>query len=128
MPIIGRQCTRDLRTVCLGMSEAALPVNQSGPGLTLVYGWASEERRAQGTSPSAQGVDFCGTSGRVLPVEYCPWCGAKIASSPTRVRMHVATPGSPSALRAEPPPPVEVAPPPEPRRKARPAPDAAPPP
>jgi DNA-binding XRE family transcriptional regulator len=130
MPIIGRQCTRDLRTVCPGMGEAALPVNHGGPGLTLVHGWSSEERRAQGTSPSVQGVDFCSTSGRVLSLEFCPWCGVKIASSPTRVRTQVAAPAS--APRAEPPPPVEVAPPPEPKRAAaesrRAAPEPAPPP
>ncbi len=54
MPMIGRQCTRDGRTVCLRMSQTGLPVNQEERGLTLVYGWASEERRAQGIPASIQ--------------------------------------------------------------------------
>ena len=123
MPIIGRQCTRDLRTVCLGMSEAALPVNLSSPGLTLVYGWGSEERRTQGASPSVQGIDFGAPSGRILAVEFCPWCGAKIASIPTRVR----TPVSATSLRVEPPPAPEAPPPPEPKRPSRATADGAPP-
>jgi DNA-binding XRE family transcriptional regulator len=106
------------------MSEAALPVNQTSPGLTLVYGWSSEERRAQGTSPSIQGIDFTTPSGRLLAVEYCPWCGGKIATSPTRVR----TPVSATSLRAAPPSEPEAAPPPEPKRAVRAASEAAPPP
>jgi DNA-binding XRE family transcriptional regulator len=107
------------------MSEAALPVNHSGPGLTVVYGWVSEERRAQGISPAVQGIDFSGAAGRVLSLEYCPWCGAKIVSSPTRVRTQPAAPVS--APRPEPPPPaVEAAPPPEPKRASRAAADPTP--
>src|SRR4051812_9486338 len=124
MPIIGRQCTRDGRTVCLRMSEARLPVNHDGPGLTLVFGWSSEERRAQGAPASVQGIDFCAPSGKLLSLDFCPWCGAKIASSATSVRTHVATREasdgpieSPLLVleRARPPrAPIEVVPPPAP--------------
>src|SRR5262245_25875037 len=105
MPILGLQCTRDLKTVCRGMNEAALPVNQSSPGLTLIYGWSSEERRAQGVAPAIQGIDFCTFEGKLLRVEHCPWCGAKIGWSPTTVRMQVAAPAPPPP--PEPPPPAE---------------------
>jgi DNA-binding XRE family transcriptional regulator len=133
MPIIGRQCTRDGRTVCIRMSEAALPVNQSGPGLTLVYGWASEERRAQGASPAIQGIDFCSNAGKILPLDFCPWCGAKIASSAASVRAHV---GAPVTMGETPKPPAqpgssagarsEAAAPPEPKSAARAVAEAAP--
>lgn len=121
MPIIGRQCTRDLRTICPRMSEAALPVNQSGPGLTLVYGWQSEERKAQGTPAAVQGVDFGSNGGKNLPLEFCPWCGAKIASSAVAIRTQSATPPAPKV--EAPPPAAERARPSEPRRAA---PEAAP--
>jgi DNA-binding XRE family transcriptional regulator len=90
MPIIGRQCSRDGKTVCPRMSEARLPVNQDGPGLTLVFGWSSEERRAEGVPAALQGIDFSTDSSKLLPLDFCPWCGAKIASSATSVRTHVA--------------------------------------
>jgi DNA-binding XRE family transcriptional regulator len=72
------------------MSQAGLPVNQDGPGLTVVFGWSSEERRARGAPASVQGIDFCASSGKVLSLDFCPWCGAKIASSATSVRAHGA--------------------------------------
>jgi DNA-binding XRE family transcriptional regulator len=126
------------------MSEAGLPVNQSGPGLTLVHGWASEDRRTQGAPPTVVGIDFSTAAGRLLAVEYCPFCGGKIASSPTRVRSHTGHPAPAAAAHApaaahEPPHPAaaeavassrapasrEAAPPPEPK-PARTAPEPAP--
>jgi DNA-binding XRE family transcriptional regulator len=102
MPIIGQQCTRDGRTVCLRMSEAALPVNYDGPGLTLVLGWSNEERRAQGTPASLQGIEFGAASGKLLPLDFCPWCGAKLASNATTVRAHAVTHrGSDGVARVE---------------------------
>lgn len=100
MPIIGRQCTRDGRTVCLRMSQTSLPVNQEGPGLTLVYGWASEDRRAQGIPASVQGIELCTPGGRILAFDYCPFCGEKIGGSSTSVRMHGVRRPSPEAEAA----------------------------
>lgn len=107
MPIIGRQCSRDGRTVCLQMSQAGLPVNHEGPGLTLVYGWSSEERRAQGLPASIQGVELRTDSGKVLAFGYCPFCGAELVRSATSVRATVARRAAPESARAE-VPPVEV--------------------
>ncbi|CAN97877.1 hypothetical protein sce7708 [Sorangium cellulosum So ce56] len=101
MPMIGRQCTRDGRTVCLRMSQTGLPVNQEERGLTLVYGWASEERRAQGIPASIQGVEFRTDSGKVLAFDYCPFCGEKLAGSTNSVRAPVARRTAPEAPRAE---------------------------
>lgn len=125
MPIIGRQCTRDGKTVCPRMSQTDLPVNREGAGLTLVYGWPSEERRAQGLPASIQGVEFLTDAGKRLVFDYCPFCGEKIAGSATSVRATVARRAAPESARAEPPPAVaerakragraiEVVPPPPP--------------
>jgi DNA-binding XRE family transcriptional regulator len=129
------------------MSEAGLPVNQSGPGLTLVHGWSSEERRTQGTPATIVGIDFSTAAGRLLSVEYCPFCGGKIASSPPRVRSHTGPPApahAPAAAHEPPHPPAaeahattmgvassrapssREAAPPEPRPSARTAPEPAP--
>jgi DNA-binding XRE family transcriptional regulator len=106
------------------MSEATLPVNQSGPGLTLVYGWPNEDRRSLGVPASVQGIDFTSSSGKVLPLDFCPWCGAKIASSSGAIRNQTSAaagafaPSAPSAPRVEPPappPPVEAPRPSRPR-------------
>ncbi|AUX45502.1 hypothetical protein SOCE26_069940 [Sorangium cellulosum] len=107
MPIIGRQCTRGGRTVCLRMSQAGLPVNHDGPGLTLVYGWSSEERRAQGIPASIQGVELRTDSGKVLAFDYCPFCGEGLVGSATIVRAPVARRAASEGARAE-LPPVEV--------------------
>lgn len=104
MPIIGRQCTRDGRTLCLRMSQAGLPVNSEGPGLTLVYGWSSEERRAQGLPASIQGVEFRTDSGKVLSFDHCPFCGEELVRSATTVRATVARRTAPEGARAELPP------------------------
>lgn len=101
MPIIGRQCARDGKTVCLRMSQAGLPVNHEGPGLTLVYGWASEERRAQGLPASIQGIELRTDSGKVLAFSYCPFCGAELAVSPTSVRATVARRTASEGARSE---------------------------
>jgi len=125
MPMVGRQCTRDGRTVCLRMSETGLPVNQDGPGLTLVYGWASEERRAQGLRASIQGIEFRADSGKVLALDFCPFCGEQIAASATRVRATAAPRTAPESAHTPAPPVVaerapwaaraiEVVPPPPP--------------
>jgi ribosome-binding protein aMBF1 (putative translation factor) len=106
MPMIGRQCTRDGRTVCLRMSQTGLPVNQEGPGLTLVYGWSSEERRAQGLPASIQGIEFRTDSGKPLAFDYCPFCGEEIAGSATSVRATVARRTAPESARTELPPVV----------------------
>jgi ribosome-binding protein aMBF1 (putative translation factor) len=86
------------------MSQTALPVNQEGPGLTLVYGWSSEERRAQGLPASIQGVEFCTDSGKLLAFDYCPFCGEKIAGSATSVRATVARRAAPESARTQSPP------------------------
>lgn len=104
MPIIGRQCTRDGRTVCLRMSQAGLPVNHEGPGLTLVYGWSSEERRAQGIPASIQGVELRTDSGKVLAFDYCPFCGEGLVGSATSVRASVARRPASEGARTELPP------------------------
>lgn len=106
MPMIGRQCMRDGRTVCLRMSQTGLPVNQEEPGLTLVYGWSSEARRAQGLPASIQGVEFRTDSGKVLAFDYCPFCGEKIAGSATSVRATVARRTASEGARTELPPVV----------------------
>jgi len=108
MPIIGRQCSRDLKTVCQRMSEASLPVNQSGPGLlTLVYGWANEDRKAQGISAAVQGIELVTSAGRLLPLDHCPWCGGGIVSSSGSVRTNA---GAAPAHKPPPPPAPEPAP------------------
>ena len=104
MPMIGRQCTRDGRTVCLRMSQMGLPVNHEGPGLTLVYGWSSEERRAQGLPAAIQGVEFCNDSGKLLAFDFCPFCGEKIAGSATSVRAPIARRAAPESARTQSPP------------------------
>lgn len=104
MPIIGRQCTRDGRTVCLRMSQAGLPVNHEGPGLTLVYGWSSEERRAQGLAASIQGIELRTDSGKLLAFDYCPFCGQGLVGSATSVRATVARRIASEGARAEVPP------------------------
>lgn len=104
MPIIGRQCTRDGRTVCLRMSQAGLPVNHEGPGLTLVYGWSSEERRAQGLPASIQGIEFRTDSGKLLAFDYCPFCGEGLVGSATSVRASVARRAASEGARTELPP------------------------
>ncbi|WP_437736504.1 helix-turn-helix domain-containing protein [Sorangium sp. So ce1335] len=104
MPIIGRQCTRDGRTVCLEMSQAGLPVNHEGPGLTVVYGWSSEERRAQGLPASIQGVELRTDSGKVLAFKYCPFCGEGLVGSATSVRATVARRAASEGARTESPP------------------------
>jgi DNA-binding XRE family transcriptional regulator len=106
MPMIGRQCTRDGRTVCLRMSEAGLPVNREEPGLTVVYGWSSEERRAQGLPASIQGVELRTDSGKVLAFDYCPFCGEKLAGSAKSVRATVARRTASEGARTESPPGV----------------------
>ncbi|WP_437877931.1 helix-turn-helix domain-containing protein [Sorangium sp. So ce513] len=86
------------------MSQAGLPVNHEGPGLTLVYGWSSEERRAQGLPASIQGVELRTDSGKVLAFSYCPFCGAELVASATSVRATVARRAAPESARAEAPP------------------------
>ncbi|WP_438021765.1 helix-turn-helix transcriptional regulator [Sorangium sp. So ce233] len=86
------------------MSQAGLPVNHEGPGLTLVYGWSSEERRAQGLPASIQGVELRTDSGKVLAFDYCPFCGAELLGSATSVRAPVARRTAPEGARAELPP------------------------
>ncbi|WP_437527054.1 helix-turn-helix transcriptional regulator [Sorangium sp. So ce726] len=100
--MIGRQCTRDGRTVCLRMSQTGLPVNQEERGLSLVYGWASEERRAQGIPASIQGVEFRTDSGKVLAFDFCPFCGEKLAGSTSSVRAPVARRTASESARTEP--------------------------
>lgn len=130
MPIIGRQCARDGKTVCLRMSQAGLPMNREGPGLTLVYGWSSEERRAQGLPASIQGVEFRTDSGQVLAFDYCPFCGAELMRSATTVRATVARRTASEGNRTEVPPvggdraqrgerAIEAAPPRSPSAPAR---------
>lgn len=104
MPIIGRQCTRDGRTVCLRMSQTGLPLNREEPGLTLVYGWSSEERRAQGLPASIQGVELRTDSGEVFAFDYCPFCGERIAASTKSVRATVARGTASGGARTESPP------------------------
>ncbi|WP_433931658.1 helix-turn-helix domain-containing protein [Sorangium cellulosum] len=84
------------------MSQAGLPVNHDGPGLTLVYGWSSEERRAQGIPASIQGIEFRTDSGKLLPFDYCPFCGGGLAASATSVRATVARRAAPEGARAAP--------------------------
>ncbi|WP_437638698.1 helix-turn-helix transcriptional regulator [Sorangium sp. So ce854] len=112
------------------MSQAGLPVNHEGPGLTLVYGWSSEERRAQGLPASIQGVELRTDSGKVLAFGYCPFCGAELVGSATSVRATVARRTASEGARAEAPPAaveraqrnvraLEVAPPRPPSAPAR---------
>ncbi|WP_437596860.1 helix-turn-helix domain-containing protein [Sorangium sp. So ce590] len=112
------------------MSQTGLPVNQEEPGLTLVYGWSSEERRAQGLPASIQGVELRTDSGKVLAFDYCPFCGEKFAGSARSVRATVARRTASEGARTESPPVVveraqragraiEVAPPPPPSAPAR---------
>ncbi|XXT20889.1 helix-turn-helix transcriptional regulator [Sorangium sp. So ce429] len=89
------------------MSQAGLPVNHEGPGLSLVYGWSSEERRAQGIPASIQGVELRTDSGKLLAFAYCPFCGAELVGSATSVRATVARRAAPEGARTE-SPPVEV--------------------
>ncbi|WP_437588541.1 helix-turn-helix domain-containing protein [Sorangium sp. So ce1000] len=86
------------------MSQTGLPVNREDPGLTVVYGWASEERRAQGLPASIQGVEFRTDSGTVLAFDYCPFCGEKMAGSANSVRATVARRTAPEGARTEAPP------------------------
>lgn len=101
MPIIGPQCTRDGRTVCLRMSQTGLPVNNDAAGLTLVYGWPSEERRAQGVPASFQGIELVTTSGKFM-LDHCPFCTGKIAGPSTAVRSSAGRRAAPEAARTEP--------------------------
>ncbi|MGK3966883.1 helix-turn-helix transcriptional regulator [Sorangium sp. So ce118] len=86
------------------MSQAGLPVNHEGPGLTLVYGWSSEERRAQGIPASIQGVELRTDSGKLLAFAYCPFCGAELVGSATSVRAPVARRAASEGARTELPP------------------------
>ncbi|WP_437809857.1 helix-turn-helix domain-containing protein [Sorangium sp. So ce1078] len=86
------------------MSQAGLPVNHEGPGLTLVYGWSSEERRAQGIPASIQGIELRTDSGKLLAFDYCPFCGEGLAGSATSVRATVARRPASEGARAELPP------------------------
>ncbi|WP_437678839.1 helix-turn-helix domain-containing protein [Sorangium sp. So ce131] len=86
------------------MSQADLPVNLEGPGLTLVYGWSSEERRARGLPASIQGVEFRTDSGKLLVFDHCPFCGEEFAGSATSVRATVARRAAPEPARTELPP------------------------
>ncbi|WP_129580678.1 MULTISPECIES: helix-turn-helix transcriptional regulator [Sorangium] len=86
------------------MSQADLPVNLEGPGLTVVYGWSSEERRAKGLPASIQGVEFRTDSGKVLAFDHCPFCGGELAGSATSVRATVARRAASEGARAELPP------------------------
>ncbi|WP_437783804.1 helix-turn-helix domain-containing protein [Sorangium sp. So ce1097] len=86
------------------MSQAGLPVNHEGPGLTLVYGWSSEERRAQGLPASIQGVELRTDSGKVLAFAYCPFCGAELVGSAMSVRATVARRSASEGVRTEAPP------------------------
>ncbi|WP_437325530.1 helix-turn-helix domain-containing protein [Sorangium sp. So ce381] len=79
-------------------------MNQEERGLTLVYGWASEERRAQGIPASIQGVEFRNDSGKVLAFDFCPFCGEKLAGSTSSVRAPVARRAAPEGARTESPP------------------------
>jgi DNA-binding XRE family transcriptional regulator len=88
------------------MSEAGLPVNREEPGLTVVYGWSSEERRAQGLPASIQGVELRTDSGKVLAFDYCPFCGEKLAGSAKSVRATVARRTASEGARTESPPAV----------------------
>ncbi|WP_437316810.1 helix-turn-helix domain-containing protein [Sorangium sp. So ce385] len=86
------------------MSQADLPVNLEGPGLTVVYGWSSEERRAKGLPASIQGIEFRTDSGKLLVFDHCPFCGGELAGSATSVRATVARRAASEGARAEPPP------------------------
>ncbi|MGK4007531.1 helix-turn-helix domain-containing protein [Sorangium sp. So ce1036] len=86
------------------MSQAGLPVNHEGPGLTLVYGWSSEERRAQGLPASIQGIELRTDSGKLLAFNYCPFCGEQLVGSATSVRAAVARRDASEGARAEVPP------------------------
>ncbi|WP_437479041.1 helix-turn-helix transcriptional regulator [Sorangium sp. So ce1014] len=118
------------------MSQTDLPVNQEEPGLTLVYGWSSEERRAQGLPASIQGVELRTDSGKLLAFDYCPFCGEKFAGSARSVRAPVARRTASVGARTESPPVVaeraqragraiEVVPPPPPSAPAPSAPARA---
>jgi DNA-binding XRE family transcriptional regulator len=106
MPMLGRRCMRDGRTVCLRMSQTGLPVNHEGPGLRFVYGWSSEERRAQGHPASIQGVELRTHSGEVLALDYCPFCGENIAGSATSVRVTMPRRTAPEEVSASKRPPT----------------------
>ncbi|WP_437937579.1 helix-turn-helix domain-containing protein [Sorangium sp. So ce341] len=86
------------------MSQADLPVNLEGPGLTVVYGWSSEERRAKGLPASIQGIEFRTDSGKLLVFDHCPFCGGELAGSATSVRATVARRAASESARAEQPP------------------------
>ncbi|WP_437659015.1 helix-turn-helix domain-containing protein [Sorangium sp. So ce1182] len=86
------------------MSQAGLPVNHDGPGLTLVYGWSSEERRAQGLPASIQGIELRTDSGKLLAFDYCPFCGQGLVGSATSVRATVARRTASEGTRTEVPP------------------------
>ncbi|WP_437724257.1 helix-turn-helix domain-containing protein [Sorangium sp. So ce861] len=114
------------------MSQADLPVNLEGPGLTVVYGWSSEERRAKGLPASIQGIEFRTDAGKLLVFDHCPFCGGELAGSATSVRATVARRAASESARAEQPPAkveraprevraIEVAPP---RPPSAPAPSA----
>ncbi|KYF77904.1 hypothetical protein BE20_20255 [Sorangium cellulosum] len=110
------------------MSQADLPVNLEGPGLTVVYGWSSEERRAKGLPASIQGIEFRADSGKVLVFDHCPFCGGELAGSATSVRATVARRAASEGARAE-QPPVKAEPAPREVRAievARPRPASAP--
>ncbi|WP_437965907.1 helix-turn-helix domain-containing protein [Sorangium sp. So ce260] len=81
-----------------------MPVNHEGPGLSLVYGWSSEERRAQGLPASIQGIELRTDSGKLLAFDYCPFCGEGLAGSATSVRATVARRAPSEGARAELPP------------------------
>ncbi|AGP42031.1 hypothetical protein BE04_39725 [Sorangium cellulosum] len=86
------------------MSQADLPVNLEGPGLTVVYGWSSEERRAKGLPASIQGIEFRADSGKLLVFDHCPFCGGELAGSATSVRATVARRTASEGARTEQPP------------------------
>ncbi|KYG08579.1 hypothetical protein BE21_22795 [Sorangium cellulosum] len=110
------------------MSQADLPVNLEGPGLTVVYGWSSEERRAKGLPASIQGIEFRADSGKLLVFDHCPFCGGELAGSATSVRATVARRTASEGARTE-QPPVKAEPAPREVRAievARPRPASAP--
>ncbi|WP_437570315.1 helix-turn-helix domain-containing protein [Sorangium sp. So ce542] len=86
------------------MSQADLPVNLEGPGLTVVYGWSSEERRAKGLPASIQGIEFRTDAGKLLVFDHCPFCGGELAGSATSVRATVARRTASEGARTEQPP------------------------
>lgn len=128
MPIIGPQCTRDGRTVCQRMSLTGLPVNSDGPGLSLIYGWPNEDRKAQGLPASFQGIELVTHSGTAIRLDHCPFCVGRITGSSNPVRSRSAQRPAADAPRPVAPPPVSerpavaLAPPPQPSRVATAAP------